>query len=229
MLFKIRHLALFFVLLIGVLSNTFAINYRHDGSKLSIEKRAVGSKSGKEWEGLAKSNLYEAFRINVDYLDNISKHSASTGKSADEIVTLAKNNENGAEQFLDELENTPASGHWDLDPFQRGRNIEDDLGQNLPEPFKTIDIYDDATGIATSIKSIDLDAKTYQNASKLKSRLNKYAKDLDEFTSYTLGNRTVGNAQFPVNSRVLKVAIPRPASGAQLNSALRHLPDVEAR
>jgi hypothetical protein len=110
MLFKIRHLAIFFVLLIGVLSNTFAINYWHDGSKISIEKRAVGSKSGKEWKGLAKSNLYEAFRINIDYLDNISKHSTRTGKSADEIVTIAKNNENGAEQFLDELENTPSSG-----------------------------------------------------------------------------------------------------------------------
>ncbi|MFZ1751904.1 MAG: hypothetical protein WAU01_17045 [Saprospiraceae bacterium] len=199
-----------------VLANKLAADLNQDIRLLD----AIGRNHDlvRAWEALAKSNLDDAFRRNVDYLDNISKHSTSTGKSADEIVAIAKNNENGAEQFLDELENTPASGHWDLDPFQRGRNIEDDLGQNLPETFKTIDKFDFTTGDAVSIKSLDLDAKTYQNASKLKSRLNKYAKDLDEFTEYTISGVTVGDPLNPINLKTLEVALPRAASGSQLSA-----------
>lgn len=157
------------------------------------------------WEALARSNLDDVIRRNVDYLDNITKHSAKTGQSADEIVTTAKNNENGVEQFFDELEDTPASGCWDLNPFDRGRCVEDGLGQNLPETFKTIDKYDDVTGEATSIKSIDLDAKTYQTVSKLKSRLNKYADELDRFTEYTISGVTIGDAVRPVNIKHWKL------------------------
>lgn len=170
------------------------------------------------WTKFEGHNLESPIRGNVNYLENITNHSTITGRSADEIVETAKINENGIEQYFDELEETPASGYWNLDPFQRGKEIEDYLGQNLPEPFKTIDIYNNSTGAATSIKSIDLDARTYQTPSKLKNRLNKYAEELDQFTSYTLGARTVGNDQFPVNSRILKVAIPRPATGAQLDA-----------
>ncbi len=36
----------------------------------------------------------------------------------------------------------------------------------------------------TSIKSIDLDAKTYQDASKLRGRLNKYVDQVDEFAGH---------------------------------------------
>ena len=114
---------------------------------------------------------------------------------------------------------SPASGHWDKDPFQRGRDIEDVLGQNLPETFKTIDKYDDATGEATSIKSIDLDAKTYQTPSKLRYRLNKYLDELDKFDGYALENNYIGNVPGgkPINSKSLEIAIPHSASGEQLN------------
>jgi hypothetical protein len=214
MLQQIRHIALIFVLLMGVLSNGLAHVVVHDASKISIKKGAEGQCFLKAWEALANSNLDDAFRRNVDYVDNISKHSTSTGKSADEIVTIAKNNENGPEQFLDELENTPTSGHWDKDPIQRVRDIEDALGQNLPEPFKTIDRYDNGT--ITSIKSLDVNAKTYQTASKLKSRLKKYLDDLDIFTGHSQEGFLVGvQGGTPITSKTLEIAIPRAASGSQ--------------
>lgn len=145
------------------------------------------------WKALNNIGVDDAIRKNPGYLKNVDDYAKRSGKSADEVADLAKNNENGVEQFLDELEDTPASGHWDKNPFQRGRDIEDDLGQNLPETFKTIDKYDDVTGEATSIKSLDLDAKTYQSASKLRARLNKYLKDLEDFTEASQGARTVGD------------------------------------
>ena len=171
------------------------------------------------WKALDNIGVDDVIRKNPDYLKNIDNYAKRSGKSADEVADLAKNNENGIEQFLDELEDTPASGHWDKNPFQRGRDIEDDLGQNLPETFKTIDKYDDVTGEATSIKSLDLDAKTYQTPSKLRSRLNKYVDQLDNFAGHRQEGFVIGDLPggLPINSRSLELAIPRAATGEQLN------------
>lgn len=169
------------------------------------------------WEVLDNIGADDAIRKNPGYLKNVDDYAKRSGKSADEVADLAKNNENGIEQFLDELEDTPSSGHWDKNPFQRGRDIEDELGQNLPETFKTIDKYDDVTGEVTSIKSLDLDAKSYQSSSKLKSRLNKYMKELEGFDGYQLEGVEVGDLENPINSKTLEIALPRSATGAQSN------------
>ena len=58
-------------------------------------------------------------------------------------------------------------GVWDLGNFERGVAIEQQLGHNVPAAFPAIDIWDEATGAATSIKSLNLEAKTYQSASVL--------------------------------------------------------------
>lgn len=169
------------------------------------------------WKALDNIGVDDVIRKNPDYLKNMDDYAKRSGKSPDEVADLAKNNENGVEQFLDELEDTPASGHWDKNPFQRGRDIEDELGQNLPETFKTIDKYDDVTGEATSIKSLDLDAKTYQTPSKLRYRLNKYLDELDKFDGYQLEGVEIGDIESPINSKILEIAIPRAATGEQLN------------
>lgn len=67
---KFRHITLFFVLLLGVLVNTFAITREHSGSKLGIEKSAIGCKMVKAWEGLI--NIH-ALRKNIDWLTRSSK------------------------------------------------------------------------------------------------------------------------------------------------------------
>ncbi len=144
-----------------------------------IDEGTIGS-----WVSLKNIGVEDALKCDIDKLDNLGSFAKRTGKNTDEIVADIAKYEDGPEQFLDELGDTPASGHWDKNPFQRGRDIEDELGQNLPETFKTIDKYHDATGEATSIKSLDLDAKTYQTPSKLRYRLNKYLDELVKFDGY---------------------------------------------
>jgi filamentous hemagglutinin len=66
------------------------------------------------------------------------------------------------------------SSVWDLSPFARGQSIEQTLGANLPQNFPVIDKFNWDTGVATSIKSIDLTAPSYQNMSTLSNTLNGY-------------------------------------------------------
>jgi hypothetical protein len=54
---------------------------------------------------------------------------------------------------------------WGLGPTARGNAIEVLLGGNLPRTFPVIDRF--LNGVATSIKSIDLRAITYQNPANL--------------------------------------------------------------
>ena len=61
---------------------------------------------------------------------------------------------------------------WLIPPVIRGRFIERALGSNLPFNYPTIDRF--ANGVATSIKSIDLGAKTYQNLPTLAYTLRGY-------------------------------------------------------
>jgi hypothetical protein len=68
---------------------------------------------------------------------------------------------------------------WKLGWAARGRYFEEQLGRTLHPSFPTIDKIPD--GIATSIKSIDLNAATYQDDARLTYRLNKYVDDLVEF------------------------------------------------
>jgi hypothetical protein len=94
---------------------------------------------------------------------------------------------------------------WKLGWAARGRYFEWRLGRSLHENFPVIDSILD--GIATSIKSIDLNATTYQNAARLTRRLEKYVREVSEFTDGALGNDVVDVAD--VKGRVLSLAIPK--------------------
>lgn len=67
---------------------------------------------------------------------------------------------------------------WDLPNKQRGVKIEELYGGNLPYDFPVIDIYDAASKTGTSIKSINLNNKTYQDQTKLKKVLQQYLEDI---------------------------------------------------
>lgn len=71
MLTKVRHIALFFVLLIGVLGNVFASVVVHDGSKISVEKSAVGAESIKAWEAMIPDEL---LRKDASWLQKVSDY-----------------------------------------------------------------------------------------------------------------------------------------------------------
>jgi len=103
------------------------------------------------------------------------------------------------------------SSVWNKPPVVRGEVIEQALGQNLPKSFPTIDKFVD--GVATSIKSIDLRGKTYQNTSKLKSVLEGYVDKVSGFRGADFAKREVlGSA---IKGRTLEIAVPNLGTKAQ--------------
>ena len=68
---------------------------------------------------------------------------------------------------------------WNQPWSQRGRDIEDAFGRTLARNFPGIDRFVD--NIATSIKSLDLTAPTYQNLSALTGRVQAYIRELSRF------------------------------------------------
>jgi hypothetical protein len=67
---------------------------------------------------------------------------------------------------------------WSMNPFVRGNIIEKSLG-GWGDNTRVIDAF--SKGVATSIKSLDLNAKTYQSASALRSTLKGYIDDVAGF------------------------------------------------
>ena len=86
-----------------------------------------------------------------------------------------------------------------------GRYFEERLGRTLHESFPVIDKIPD--GIATSIKSIDLNAATYQNAAGLTGRLVKYVNEVSEFVGDRLGEDIVPPSD--IKGRALSLAVPK--------------------
>ena len=82
--------------------------------------------------------------------------------------------------------------------------------------FPTIDKFDKIKNSITSIKSMDLTCKTYQNASAITQTLNGYASKVANFTYGELGE-----LKFTANSatqRFLELAIPKGATPEQLQA-----------
>lgn len=158
-----------------------------------------------------------ALRKDKDALQAVNDYLDDTGYSP----TLLKADFDSADdqlELIDEL-NTPTvvgvDPVWNQNPFRRGNDIETAKGQNLPQNFPVVDKYDQATGTATSIKSINLHSTSYQNTSNLRNKLNKYLRDLEQFQGTTYANRQVGTPNFPMNAKVLEIYIPAGASPSQ--------------
>ena len=96
----------------------------------------------------------------------------------------------------------------------RGEAIERALGQNLPQNFRVIDKFEN--GVATSIKSLDLRAASYQDTAALNRTLSGY---IDKVASYN-GTGPQGWAgvivpQSQIVGRTLDLAIPNAGTAAQ--------------
>lgn len=78
---------------------------------------------------------------------------------------------------------------WAANALERGRRIEKTLGENLGWNFPTLDKV--SNGVATSIKSLDLGAASYQKGNSVLNTLKGYINKLDNFTSGTWGGQTV--------------------------------------
>ena len=118
---------------------------------------------------------------------------------------------------------------WGLDKFARGWEAERRLG-GMMSNFPVIDKYEwGANGVAksiTSIKSMDLGCKSYQNPAAIVSRLSSYIDKLANFTMKSMpGTRVMTNN---VTQRILELAIPSDASPEQMR-AIQQSVDYGAR
>jgi len=109
---------------------------------------------------------------------------------------------------------------WELNPFQRGVKIENMLGRSpeLSQNFPVIDRFEN--GVATSIKSIDLSAASYQNISTLSGVVRRYVNTLANWQGAQWGGVEIKSSS--ILARELLLAIPPGASEAQL-AALQEL------
>ena len=100
---------------------------------------------------------------------------------------------------------------WKLLPFERGQAIEQALGHNLSSKFPVIDKFDN--GLATSIKSIDLGAPTYQDAGKLASTIKGYINKVSDFDGGAHGGFRILPGE--TTGRALDLAIPSLGTATQ--------------
>jgi hypothetical protein len=99
-----------------------------------------------------------------------------------------------------------ASVAWTYGWARRGQYFDHLLRDgSLPALFRTIDNFTD--GIATSIKSIDLNAATYQDAARLTYRLNKYIDDLGDYEGGEMSDISVELSN--ITDRVLNLVVPK--------------------
>ena len=114
-----------------------------------------------------------------------------------------------------------AQSVWKFDPFRRGAEIETKLGGRSPSlayNFPGIDRFEN--GVATSMKSIDLHAKTYQDIGALTSKVQGYVNGLANWQGAKMGGVEITSSQ--ITARELALAIPQGATQAQL-AALQQL------
>jgi hypothetical protein len=106
-----------------------------------------------------------------------------------------------------------ASEVWGLGWAARGRAIETAIKPTLPKGAVLADNFpgiDHSAGdLITSIKSIDLNAGTYQQPEILARRIDKYVESLAEFTSTSWSNATVEVTEN--TERQLIIAVPKGA------------------
>ncbi|MBO5674040.1 MAG: hypothetical protein J6S09_07110 [Paludibacteraceae bacterium] len=102
---------------------------------------------------------------------------------------------------------------WDMKSLDRGMVIEKMLG-GWCDNFPVIDKYDEITKTATSIKSIDLNAKSYASPSAITRKLNEYTDALYNFK----GDKNKNHDAQKILQKKLEIAIPSNSSEAALQA-----------
>ena len=94
--------------------------------------------------------------------------------------------------------------------------IEQQLGANLPAGFPVIDKF--ANGVATSIKSIDLSAGTYQNVGSLTRTVNGYVDSVAAFNGAARPGAAITASD--ITARQLQLAYPAGSMSAAQQAAI---------
>ncbi|UGU18119.1 DUF6443 domain-containing protein [Sinomicrobium kalidii] len=122
-----------------------------------------------------------------------------------------------------------AKSVWGLNRFARGRVIEEMLGanKNWAKNFPGIDKIED--GVATSIKSMDLMGKSYQEGNRVFNTLKGYIDKLDNFGGRTRWGGTVIEEGTDYSSKALELAVQTgkgtDAQWDQINRAVQYALD----
>jgi hypothetical protein len=95
---------------------------------------------------------------------------------------------------------------WKLGWGLRGKTINELFGDpTFPSNYPVIDKI--PNGVATSVKSIDLNAATYQNEVSLAYRLNKYVDDVRDFDGARWATKNIRDTD--IDGRAVQVIVPR--------------------
>jgi|SRR5579864_3962228 len=114
---------------------------------------------------------------------------------------------------------------WKLGWGLRGQTINELFGDpTFPSNYPVIDKI--PNGVATSVKSIDLNAATYQNEESLAYRLNKFVADVREFDGDRWGGLLIRDVD--IKGRAVQVIVPR-GSITEANRAVFENAQVRAR
>ncbi len=98
------------------------------------------------------------------------------------------------------------SSVWKLGWGLRGQKINERFGDpTFPSNYPVIDKI--PNGVATSVKSIDLNAATYQNEASLANRLNKYVDDVRDFNGARWARKNIRDTD--IDGRAVQVIVPR--------------------
>ncbi|GAB4557382.1 MAG: hypothetical protein Tsb0020_01470 [Haliangiales bacterium] len=108
---------------------------------------------------------------------------------------------------------------WSLGWAERGRRIEQALGGNLPSNYPVIDKFVRGTGVAISIKSLDLAAKSYQSSLRVYSRVKGVIDKLARFKGRTWANVDIDEAD--IVHRILTLAVPNRGTAIQQRAIQR--------
>jgi hypothetical protein len=99
-----------------------------------------------------------------------------------------------------------ASPAWKLGWAKRGQTINKQFGDNtFPDNYPIIDKIPD--GVATSVKSIDLNAATYQKEANLTYRLNQFVADVREFDGADWGGTDIRGTD--IDGRAVHLIVPK--------------------
>ena len=98
-----------------------------------------------------------------------------------------------------------------------GLKIDELLKNNLGRTFKTFDNFEAKTGTATSVKSINLNAKTYQNGSGLSSKIKNDIGATLDFTEYKLNDNYLNSSN--INRRIINIVVDnKPLNQSQIEN-----------
>jgi hypothetical protein len=156
----------------------------------TVRRYLIGSNSGNMNKNFNKLNIYQGFQ-GLDFysstffdgdenIDIVVKYRVELPLPIKILPDIYVMQRSTARAWLNggdgaSLEETSI---WDLPNKQRGSKIEELYGGNLPYDFPVIDIYDNASKVGTSIKSINLNSKSYQDKANISRLLKQYVDDI---------------------------------------------------